>query len=168
MKIKHVVIVLGLLAAVASLIGCSAPVAGDGDTVSVHYTGTLADGTVFDSSRDREPLSFTIGAGNMIAGFEKAVTGMKAGETKTFTLPPEEAYGEHLDDLIIVLGRDTVPEGMEVTIGQRLPLTTGQGDMIPATVIEITETEITLDANHELAGKELTFEIELLTIEKAE
>jgi peptidylprolyl isomerase len=148
--------------------GNEAAIAEDGDTVAVHYTGTLNDGSQFDSSVGGEPLEFVLGAGNMISGFEDAIRGMKVGETKTVTLSPDEAYGQHRDDLIISISRENIPEGMEIEPGQQLQLQTESGSMITATVIEITEESITLDANHRLAGKELTFEIELVKVERAE
>ena len=135
-----------------------------GDTVSVHYTGTLEDGTQFDSSRGKDPLTFTIGAGQMIAGFDNAVRGMKVGEIKTVTLPPEEAYGEHRSDLVVVLSRDQFPQEMTLTIGQRVPMQSSSGQQFMATIIEIGTSTVTIDANHELAGKSLIFEIELVSI----
>jgi len=136
----------------------------DGDTVSVHYTGTLEDGTEFDSSRGKDPLTFTIGAGQMITGFDNAVRGMKVGEIKTVTLPPEEAYGPHHADLVAVLSRDQFPEGITLTIGQRVPMQNDLGQQFMATIIEIGPSTVTIDANHELAGKSLIFEIELVSI----
>lgn len=131
----------------------------DGNTVSVHYTGTLADGTVFDTSVGREPLEFTIGEGNMLPGFEQAVKGMRVGESKTVTIPSEEAYGLPRDDLVAVLERSQLPEDLDPEVGQQLI----NGTTI-VTVIAVSETTITIDANHPLAGKDLTFEIELVEI----
>jgi peptidylprolyl isomerase len=139
-------------------------VASDGDTVSVHYTGTLQDGTVFDTSRGKDPLTFTIGAGQMITGFDNAVRGMKVGEIKTVTLSPEEAYGQYRNDLIVELDRSQFPESMTLTIGQKVPLQNSSGQQFTAVIITINDSTVTLDANHELAGKTLTFEIELISI----
>ncbi len=129
-----------------------------GDTVSVHYTGTLDDGTQFDSSVGSEPLTFTVGSGELIAGFDDAVTGMEIGETKRVRLEPVDAYGERMDDRIIQLPRDEAPEGLEV--GQQVML--GQA---PATITEITDETVTVDANHPLAGQVLTFDIELVAVQ---
>ncbi|MBN1160696.1 MAG: FKBP-type peptidyl-prolyl cis-trans isomerase [Dehalococcoidales bacterium] len=144
--------------------GSSGEVAKDGDTVSVHYTGTLEDGTVFDSSVGKIPLTFTLGGGQMIKGFDDAVRGMKVGETRTVTLPPEEAYGEWREDLIVMLDRAQFPIGMELTIGQQVPMQNSAGMQFTVTIIEIGTTTVTVDANHELAGKSLIFEIELVSI----
>jgi peptidylprolyl isomerase len=148
------------------LAGCSGGerVAEVGDNVSVHYTGSLEDGTVFDTSHGGDPLTFTIGSGQMITGFDNAVRGMKVGETKTVTLTPDQAYGQYRQDLIITLDLDTFPEGMTLTIGQKVPLQNNLGQTFYATIIEIGDTTVTLDANHELAGKTLIFEIELISI----
>ncbi len=135
-----------------------------GDTVAVNYTGKLDDGTVFDSSSGREPLEFTIGSGQVIPGFEEAVIGMTPGETKTASLPPEQAYGSRHDELVITLGRDQVPEGMAITVGQRLSLRSPDNRELPVVVTAVNEESITLDANHPLAGKTLHFDIELVAI----
>ena len=135
-----------------------------GDTVAVNYTGKLDDGTVFDSSSGREPLEFTIGSGQVIPGFEEAVIGMSPGETKTASLPPEQAYGSRHEELVITLGRDQVPEGMPITVGQRLSLRSPDNRELPVVVTAVNEESITLDANHPLAGKTLHFDIELVAI----
>ena len=135
-----------------------------GDSVQVHYTGKLQDGRVFDTSRDRHPLRFKLGSGQVIAGFEKAVTGMLVGESKTVNLPPEEAYGQRRDDRIMTLRRDQLPANLNVTIGQRLEFTQENNENFLATVTGITHDTITLDANHPLAGKTLIFELELVGI----
>jgi len=147
------------------LTSCSGErVAQDGDSVTVNYTGSLQDSTVFDTSVGKTPLTFTIGAGQMISGFDNAVRGMKVGETKTVTLSPDEAYGAYRQDLIITLDRDTFPESMTLTIGLKVPLQNNQGQTFNAKIISIGATTVTLDANHELAGKTLIFEIELISI----
>jgi len=135
-----------------------------GDTVNIHYTGRLPDGTVFDTSRSRHPLQFTIGRGQVIAGFEQAVIGMKTGESRTTTIPVDQAYGPRRDDRIVTMDRGQLPPGLNPQIGQRLELTQTDDQSVLATVMAVTDTSMTLDANHPLAGKELTFDIELLGI----
>lgn len=135
-----------------------------GDTVNVHYTGKLEDGTVFDTSRSRHPLQFTIGKGQVIAGFEQAVIGMNAGESKITTIPVNQAYGQRRDDMIVTMRRDQLPPDLNPEIGQRLELTQMDDQTILVTVMSKTDSTMTLDANHPLAGKELTFDIELIGI----
>jgi FKBP-type peptidyl-prolyl cis-trans isomerase 2 len=137
----------------------SVRLAQDGDRVSVHYHGTLEDGEVFDSSRERAPLQFTVGAGAVIDGFDDAVRGLAEGESVTVTLPPAQAYGEHREDLILDVPSEGAPDSLSV--GDQVRLGNGQ----PAVVLEITDLFIKVDANHRLAGKTLTFEIELVSIE---
>ncbi len=134
-------------------------IARDGDTVSVHYRGTLDNGEMFDTSRGSTPLSFTVGAGQMISGFDAAVRGMALGETKTVRLEPKDAYGERSDDLIIDVPRDVAPTG--VAVGDKVRLNSGA----PAVVVEVTDEYVRVDANFELAGQALTFEIELVSIQ---
>lgn len=134
-----------------------------GDTVQVHYTGTLDDGTVFDRSIDRGvPLEFTIGSGQMIPGFDQAVNGMILGESKTVKIPADQAYGPYYEDLVQVVNRSDLPEDVEV--GQRLQGIQADGQIIVFTIINVSESNVTLDANHHLAGKDLTFEIKLVNI----
>ena len=135
-----------------------------GDTVKVHYTGSLGNGTVFDSSVGREPLEFTLGQGQMIQGFEKAVLGMSVGESKTVTIPSAEAYGPYRDDLVAVIDKDNLPPDWEPEVGIQYSFTQPDGGVILATVTEITDSTVTIDANHRLVGKDLTFEIELVDI----
>lgn len=135
-----------------------------GDTVRIHYTGTLSDGSTFDSSSGREPLEFTLGTGQVIPGFDKAVTGMQVGESKTVEIPAEDAYGQHDPDRQQPFPRDKVPAEIPLEIGTRLQLSTQSGQPITVVVAEVTETEVILDANHPLAGKDLTFELELVEI----
>lgn len=135
-----------------------------GDTVRIHYTGTLDDGSVFDSSRQRDPLEFTLGAGQVIPGFDAAVTGMNVGDTKTTTIPPENAYGPHNPEGLQPFPKDKFPEDMEIAPGTRLQLQTPEGQPMMVTVAEVNEEEVILDANHPLAGKDLTFEVELVEI----
>ena len=138
--------------------------ASDGDTVRVHYTGTLEDGTTFDTSVGREPLEFTLGEGKMIPGFEKAIYGLKVGKSKTVTIPAEEAYGPHRDDLVIVVEREQLPANLHPKVDQQLQMQQTDGRTAVVIVTDVSETTITVDANHPLAGKDLTFEIELVEI----
>jgi len=138
-----------------------------GDTVRVNYTGRLDDGTVFDSSLRSGPLEFTIGDGQLIPGFENAVIGMTPGETKTQRVPADEAYGPHADFLVIEVDRRRVPPELDPKVGDRLQLQHPDGRVTPVLVTEVTDSSITLDANHPLAGKDLTFDIELLEIIEA-
>ncbi len=135
-----------------------------GDTVRVHYTGRLEDGTVFDTSRSRHPLQFTLGSGQVIAGFENAITGMNIGESKTTVIPVEQAYGPRRDDLIVTVGRDQFPPDLDAKIGQRLEITQADNQVMLVTVAAVTDADITLDANHPLAGEALTFDLELVGI----
>ncbi len=135
-----------------------------GDSVRVHYTGKLADGTVFDSSRDREPLEFTIGDGNIISGFEQAVVGMTPGQSLSATIPASEAYGERDDTLVWEVGKDKFPPDLELEVGQQLQSIQDDGQVIRVFVAAISEGSVTLDANHPLAGQDLQFDIELVEI----
>ncbi|RJR15884.1 MAG: peptidylprolyl isomerase [Nitrospiraceae bacterium] len=135
-----------------------------GNTVRVHYTGTLNDGDVFDSSVDRDPLEFRIGDGQMIPGFEKAVTGMNVGDTKTVKIPASEAYGARREDLVVKLTRSHFPDNIVPVTGLQLSLKSPEGQIINAIITSVEEENVFLDANHPLAGKDLTFEIELMEI----
>jgi len=135
-----------------------------GDTVKIHYTGTLADGTVFDSSAGREPLSFTIGSGQVIPGFEEAVMGMARDEKKNVTIPVDKAYGPRNKELVFNVPRSQVPPEITPEIGQRLQMQGPHDQPIIVTVTEVTAEHILLDANPPLAGKELNFAIELVGI----
>lgn len=135
-----------------------------GDTVRVHYTGKLDDGTVFDSSTSGEPLEFTIGDGNIIPGFEKAVVGMSPGDSKTEVIPAQQAYGSHRDEMVVVVDRAQMPPEMQPEIGQQLEIRQPSGESIPVVITDVSEAEITLDANHPLAGEDLTFDIKLVEI----
>ncbi len=130
----------------------------------MHYTRTLEDGTVFDTSVGREPLEVVLGQGKTIAGFEQAILGMKIGESKTVTIAADDAYGQRSDDLILQLDRDNFPGDMTPAVGQQLQMTQPDGSTIVVPVTAVSETTITIDANHHLAGKDLTFEIELVAI----
>lgn len=135
-----------------------------GTTVLVHYTGTLDDGTQFDSSRDREPLKVVLGQGMVIPGFEKAIMDMELGQTVTVTIPEEEAYGPHNEEMVIRVPRSSFPPEIPTTVGEQLILRSPEGNEIPALIVEVDDNEATLDANHPLAGFTLTFEIELVSL----
>ncbi len=135
----------------------------NGDTVSVHYTGTLADGTVFDSSRDREPLEFVMGKQQLIAGFESAVMDKEAGDTVTVTIPPAEGYGDIDEELVFTVDRSHVPAHITPEVGMQLQLSSDEGEM-DVTIDAVNDEEIVLNANHPLAGKTLTFEIEIMKV----
>lgn len=130
----------------------------------MHYTGKLEDGTVFDTSLGGEPLEFTIGEGEIIPGFEEAVIGMQPGESKTVTVPSERAFGPHRDELVVEVGRDQFPPHLYPEVGQEYQMRQPDGHMIPVRVVEVSEETVTLDANHPLAGKDLTFEVQLLEV----
>jgi peptidylprolyl isomerase len=135
-----------------------------GDSVKIHYTGKLDDGTVFDSSSGREPLGFTIGSGQVIPGFEEAVIGMRQGEAKQVTIPVDKAYGQRNEELLMPFPRNQVPPDINPEVGQKLQLSGPNGEPVMVTVAEITEEHIVLDANPPLAGKDLIFDIELVEI----
>src|SRR5690606_41130844 len=124
-----------------------------GDTVRVHYTGRFEDGTVFDTSQGREPIEFTLGEHEVIPGFENAVAGMQAGETKTTQIPPEDAYGERREDLLIDVPRAEVPADIDPQVGQTLQVQGAGGQVFPVVVASVGEDTITLDANHPLDRK---------------
>lgn len=135
----------------------------NGDTVRIHYTGTLEDGSVFDSSEGQEPLEFTLGSGEVIPGFEAAIQGMQPGDKKEVTVVSDEAYGEHRSDWVLEVGREDFPTNIEPEVGQQLQLSQG-GQSFVVTVTDVSDASVTLDANHPLAGKDLTFELELVEI----
>jgi len=135
-----------------------------GNTVQVNYTGKLKDGTVFDTSYGRCPMQFTLGQGKLIAGFEQAVIGMSAGEKKTVVIPSDQAYGQPRQANIIKMDRKTLPADMDPKVGQRLEITQENDQKVLTTITGISDTNLTLDANHPLSGKDLTFEIELVSI----
>jgi peptidylprolyl isomerase len=136
----------------------------EGNVVKVHYTGKLTSGELFDSSTDREPLEFTIGAGQMIKGFDAALPGMLVGDKKTINIPAADAYGERSEDAIINFPKENVPPDMKLEPGMTLTLSNQAGQPIPVIVIELTDDSVILDANHFLAGKDLIFDIELIEI----
>ncbi len=136
----------------------------NGDEVKVHYTGKLDNGTVFDSSTERPPLEFKIGSGSVIPGFEQGVIGMETGDTKTITIPPEEAYGSRREELVIDAKNADFPEHITPSVGLRLQISQPDGNVANVMITEIKEDMVTLDANHPLAGQILTFDIELVAI----
>jgi len=136
----------------------------DGDTVKIHYTGRLQDGTVFDSSSGREPLQFKIGSGQVIIGFEEAVTGMTVSEKKIAHIPCAKAYGDRNPSMVMMVERKHVPAEIEPEVGQRLQVGGPDGQLLAVTIMEVNDENITLDANPPLAGEDLTFDIELVEI----
>jgi len=136
-----------------------------GDTVHVHYRGTLADGTEFDSSAGSDPIRFTIGAGEVVPGFENAIEGMSVGEKKTETIAADNAYGTHQDELVFTVERDQMPPGTDVGVGDVLRIGFPDGSSAAVQVAALDDDSVTLDANHPLAGKDLTFELELVSID---
>ncbi len=135
-----------------------------GDKVRIHYTGTLTDGTTFDSSDGRDPLEFTVGSGQIIPGLDQAIPGMAVGDKKTVSIAPEDAYGHRDPSRTQAIPRDKIPDDIPTDPGTQLQMQTPEGQAIPVVIVETTETEITLDANHPLAGHELTFAFELVEI----
>lgn len=143
-----------------------------GDTVKVHYTGKFADGTVFDSSACADddcgcgtgPLEFTIGEGQVIPGFDAAVVGMSVGEARTVTIPVADAYGERIEDMVAEVPRADLPADLVVEVGQQLEVTQEDGQLFQVLITEVTDSRITIDANHPLAGRELIFDISLMEI----
>ena len=136
----------------------------EGDEVQVHYTGKLEDGTVFDTSEDGEPLSFTIGEERVIPGFEEAVAGMEPGDSKTTEVDPEQAYGEHREDMVMEMEKDQIPNEVDPEVGQQLQLRLENGQTVPVLITALGEDTVTIDANHPLAGRKLIFEIEVVDV----
>jgi FKBP-type peptidyl-prolyl cis-trans isomerase 2 len=169
MRNKYIIMIILLLIPVLFTLGCGEEqlVAQDGDQVSVNYIGTLSDGTQFDSSYDRgETLDFTIGSGEMITGFDNAVKGMKVGDKKTVTLLPDEAYGEWNPDRVIKIDRSEFEEPFTYVVGDMILLQNSSGYQYSFPIVEITDEYVAVDTNPELAGEELTFEIEMMGIKR--
>lgn len=135
-----------------------------GDTVKVHYTGKLDDGTVFDSSVSQEPLEFKIGSGSIIPGFEQAIVGMALGDSKTEIIPAEQAYGPYVEEMVVIIDRQQMPPEIEPEVGQQLQIQRSPDQIIPVVVTDVSGSKVTLDANHPLAGEDLTFDIQLVDI----
>lgn len=139
-----------------------------GDTVKVHYHGRLTDGSTFDSSEGRDPLEFQVGSGQVIKGFDDGVTGMEVGQKKTIQIPADEAYGHKNDEMIVQFPKANFPPDLNPEVGMQLTMTNGSGQVIPVTILEVAEEHVVLDANHPLAGQELIFDIELVSISGGE
>ena len=135
-----------------------------GDTVRIHYSGFLMDGTIFDSSLEGEPFEFTLGEGTVIPGFEDGVVGMEEGEEKTLAIPPARAYGDRDEDLVAVIDLVQLPEDIKPVVGSILQITSEGGEVSNVIITELTDTTITLDGNHPLAGQDLIFEVRLLEV----
>jgi FKBP-type peptidyl-prolyl cis-trans isomerase 2 len=136
-----------------------------GDTVKVHYSGRLTDGTTFDSSEGRDPLEFKVGNGDVIKGFDDGVNGMSVGEKKTLHIPADEAYGPKDENRVVEFPRTNFPPDLEPEVGMQLNMSSGQGQVFPVTIVEVSDEVVILDANHPLAGQDLIFDIELVHIE---
>ena len=137
-----------------------------GDTVRVEYTGKFEDGEVFDSNKGREPLEFTLGEGKIIPGFEKAVVGMEVDEEKTVKIPPKDGYGEYIEGLVAEVEKERFPENLSLEVGRQLVIPQENGSQLIVTITKITDSKVTIDANHPLAGKTLIFDIKLKEIVK--
>ena len=135
-----------------------------GDKIKVHYHGRLSDGSTFDSSEGREPLEFEVGSGAVIPGFDEGVTGMVAGEKKTINIPVDEAYGPAQEEMIMEFPISQFPDDIKPEVGMQLNMSDDDGQQFPAVVIDVNETNVFLDANHPLAGEDLTFDLELVEI----
>ncbi|MBI1858088.1 MAG: peptidylprolyl isomerase [Candidatus Melainabacteria bacterium] len=135
-----------------------------GNKVKVHYTGKLDDGSVFDTSSNRDPLQFVLGKGQVIPGFENAILGMNPGDAKTTKIPADEAYGIYKEELVLEVNKTELPKDLNVQVGQQLQINQPNGGVVIVTTTQISESSVTLDANHPLAGKDLIFEIELVEI----
>ncbi len=139
----------------------------NGDTVRINYTGRLTDGTEFDSSAGREPLEFTLGAGQVIPGLETHVAGMETGAKSSVTIPPDAAYGPRREEAIRTIDRSGVPAALELKVGAQLQAKTADGAVMPITVVDFDEASVKIDTNHPLAGRALVFDVELVDIVKA-
>ncbi len=136
-----------------------------GDTVKVHYHGTLTDGTIFDSSNGREPLEFEVGSGMVIEGFDNGVMGMAVGDKRTVQIPADQAYGPKNEDMVMEFPIDRFPADMVPEVGMQLNMSNNQGEQFPVVIVEVAEEFVLLDANHPLAGKDLIFDLELVDIQ---
>ena len=138
-----------------------------GDTVQLHYTGTLLDGTTFDSSEGRDPLEFVVGSGQIIPGLDVAIPGMKVGDKKVVKIGADDAYGQLNEEMRQAVPREGIPADIPLEVGMQLQMQTPDGQAMPVTVVEMDEATVTLDANHPLAGKDLQFDIELMKVDAA-
>lgn len=163
--------IFGVLLLIACILSSGCITGGDeaarakpGDTVKVHYTGTFENGTIFDSSAGGEPLRFTVGAGEMIRGFDEGVVGMQVGEEKTLHVPADQAYGSYREDLVFALDPDGIDGVENLGVGDQVRLSLQGGQALPARVVAISADAVTVDANHRLAGEDLTFTVNLVEI----
>jgi len=159
----------GVLAVLAVSSGCVGSDGGQaqvkpGDAVQVHYTGTFTNGTVFDSSAGREPLGFTVGSGRVVPGFDAGVVGMREGETKTIHVPADRAYGPYREDLVFAVDPADIPGGENLIAGDPVGITLASGQGLPGRVASVSPGVVTIDANHRLAGEDLTFTVTLVEI----
>jgi peptidylprolyl isomerase len=176
MKIIKILTIILFLVTVVLILGCGtatdttpdAKIAKIGDTVKVEYTGKLSDGSEFDTSVGREPIKFTLGSDEYLPAFENAILGMSVGQKKTFTIPAEEAYGPHYPEKVVVLPRSELSPDIVPKVGMKLVQKQEDGSDIIATITEVTDDTVTLDANYPLAGKDLTFEVKLLELTKGQ
>ena len=158
-------LMLSLIMGLVLINGCAKKVVKKGAKVKVHYTGRLVDGTIFDSSKERKPLEFTVGSGQMIPGFDKAVEGMKLYEEKTVTIKAEDAYGKRDRTLIREFSLTSLPQNVEPKMGMVIQIQDQNGSPMQGTIIDITENSVIIDLNHPLAGKDLIFDIKVVGIE---
>lgn len=138
-----------------------------GDTVRIHYTGRLTDGTQFDSSQGRDPLEFQLGSGQIIKGLDTQVEGMNVGDSATVSIPADDAYGPHRPEAVQTVPRDRIPPSVDLSVGARLQATGGDGQPLQLTVVGVDDAQVTVDANHPLAGKDLVFDVELIEVVEA-
>ncbi|WP_292521635.1 peptidylprolyl isomerase [Methanoculleus sp.] len=169
-RVQGILLITGILALLVFSAGCTGS-GGEtvqvkpGDTVKVHYTGTFENGTVFDTSSGGEPLEFTVGGGRVIPGFDAGVLGMRVGETKTVHIPADQAYGPYREELVFVADPAGISGGENLTVGDQVAITLPDGRVIPGKVTNLSPGAVTLDANHRLAGEDLTFVISLVEIQ---
>jgi len=163
--LMRVSLMLSLILGLVLVNGCARKVVKKGDKVKVHYTGRLEDGTVFDSSKDKNPLEFTVGSGQMIPGFDRAVEGMKLNEEKTITIKAEDAYGERDETLTREMPLTSLPKDVEPKIGMVIPMQDETERPRRGTIVDIAENSVIIDLNHPLAGKDLIFDIKVVSVE---
>ncbi len=137
----------------------------NGDKIKIHYTGRLENGTVFDSSMEKEPIEVKVGEGKIISGLEEALVGMSTGETKTVKLKADEAYGPYRDDMVLTVNREELPENLDPQVGQQLQISKPEGPVFNVRVTDASESSVTLDGNHFLAGKDIIFDLKVVEIQ---